>query len=163
MTHLALILLMPASLCCFTLSFDIDIEPWSDANRIDPLSRLLFSVALLGSEDFDVAGLDVSTLAFGPAGARPALDLTNPFVYWLSHWDVNDDGQKDLLSHFRTEETGIAMGDAEACLTGKTSDGTKIKGCDAVTTVLGCGHGFEGARVVPLLVWMGGRMRRRRR
>ena len=73
-------------------------------------------------------------------------------MHWLSHWDVNDDGQKDLLSHFRTEETGIAMGDAEACLTGKTPDGTKIKGCDVINTESPCGNGFEAALVVPPLV-----------
>ena len=61
------------------------------------------------------------------------------------------------------EETGIAMGDAEACLTGGTLDGTLIGSCDGITAVLGCGHGFEAALVVLPLVWMGGRMRRRRR
>jgi len=142
---------------------EIDIQPWSDINPINPFGRGITPVALLGSDDLDVADADVTTLAFGPNGAAPAFDLTNPFVYWLSHWDVNDDGKKDLLSHYRTEETGIAMGDAEACLAGETLDGMPLEGCDAITTVLGCGHGFEAALVVPPLVWMGGRMRRRRR
>jgi len=139
---------------------EIDINPWSEHNFINPFSRLLVPVALLGSDDLDVADVDVTTLAFGPNGASPAFDLTNPWVYFFSHWDVNGDGNKDLLSHYRTEETGIAVGDTEACLTGETSDGTKIKGCDAITT---CGHGFEAALVVPPLVWIGGRVRHRRR
>jgi hypothetical protein len=139
---------------------EIDIRPGSASNRINPMSRGVIPVAILGSESFDVLDLDVTTLAFGPDGAAPALDLTNPFLYWLSHWDVDGDGKKDLLSHYRTEKTGIAVGDTAACLTGETSDGTEIKGCDAITT---CGHGFEAALVVPPLVWIGGRMRRRRR
>jgi len=92
------------------LEVEIDIEPWSEENLIDPFSRLLIPVALLGSDGFDVADVDVTTLAFGPGGAEPAFDLTNPFVYWLNHWDVNGDGKKDLLSFYRTPETGIALG-----------------------------------------------------
>jgi hypothetical protein len=84
-------------------------------------------------------------------------------VFLFSHWDVNDDDKTDLLAHLRTEETGIALGATEACLTGRTLDGTPFAGCDAIATVLGCGQGFEAALVVPPLVWVGGRLRRRRR
>jgi hypothetical protein len=78
---------------------------------------------------------DVTTLAFGPNGALPVFDLTNPWVFLFSHWDVNGDGRKDLLSHYRTEETGIAVGDTEVCLTGETVDGMAFEGCDTVRTV----------------------------
>jgi hypothetical protein len=145
------------------VSVEIDIWPWSEHNRIYPFSRLLIPVALLGSDDFDVTDADVTTLAFGPNGAPPAFDLTNPWVFLFSHWDVNHDGKRDLLSHYRTEETGIAMGDTEACLTGETLEGRPMEGCDAITTPPGCGRGFEAALVLPPLLWMGGRMRRRRR
>jgi hypothetical protein len=91
---------------------EIDIEPRSEHNLVYPLSRRLIPVALLGSEDFDVADVDVTTLAFGPDGAPPAFDLTNPWVYWLAHRDVNRDGKRDLLSHYRTPEAGIAEGDS---------------------------------------------------
>ena len=143
------------------LPVEIDINPWSERNFVKPFSRLLIPVALLGSEGFDTAEVDLTTLAFGPYEASPAFDLTNPFVYWLSHWDVNHDGEKDLLAHYRTEETGIAMEDTEACLTGETLDGTSLEGCDAITTVPRCGHRFEAALVEPPLVLIGGRMRRR--
>jgi len=148
------------------IAVEIDIRPWSNANFIKPLGRLLIPVAMLGSDTFDVADVDVdvdvTTLAFGPGAAPPAFDMTNPWVFLFSHWDVNHDGEKDLLSYYRTEETGIAMGDTAACLTGETQDGTPFEGCDAITTVPGCGHGFETALVVPPLVWIGGRLRRRR-
>ncbi|MCP4453137.1 MAG: hypothetical protein GY809_16880, partial [Planctomycetes bacterium] len=121
---------------------DIDIMPGSDLNPIHLMSRGLIPVAILGSDTFNVLDADVTTLAFGPDEAAPAFDLTHPWVYWLSHWDVNHDGVKDLLSYYRTQETGIALEDTDACLTGETLDGTPIEGCDVITL---CGLGFEPA------------------
>ncbi len=35
----------------------------------------------------------------------------------------------DLVLHFKTQQTGIDLGDAEACFTGKTLDRAAIEGC----------------------------------
>jgi subtilisin len=138
----------------------VDIKPRSEANLINPKGNGVIPVAILGSDAFDVADVDVTTLAFGPSGAAPAFDLTHPLVYWLGHRDVNRDGNEDLLSYYRTQETGITIGDTEACLTGETVDSIPFEGCDAVTTTLVCGLGAELALLLPPLMWL---WRRRRR
>jgi hypothetical protein len=112
-----------------SIEANIDIKPGSDPNSINPSLDGDLPVAILGSDTFDVAGVDVNTLAFGPDGA--SFDHSHG-----PHFeDVNGDGFTDLMAHFRIEETGIAFGDRMACLSGEMLNGTPFTGRDDVRTV----------------------------
>jgi hypothetical protein len=114
--------------CCPT--FEIDIKPGSDVNPINVKSNGVIPVAIYGSADVDVTLIDVDSITFGPDGATEA--------HGQGHYgDLNLDGYSDLLLHFRTQETGIAEGDTEACLSGDYNEGgtCAISGCDDIRTV----------------------------
>ncbi|MDA2919472.1 hypothetical protein MYX76_08280 [Desulfobacterota bacterium AH_259_B03_O07] len=114
------------------IEVDIDIKPNSDPNSINTNSMGKVPVAILGSDTFDVTDVDVTTLTFGPSGAMPAHDLTDPVVYAAHLQDVNTDSFTDLVSHYIQKETGLTSADTEACIMGETIGGTPIEGCDAV-------------------------------
>jgi hypothetical protein len=113
------------------LPVDLDIKPGSEPNSVNLKSKGVIPVAILGSADFDVTTLDVTSLAFGPAGATPAHKSGGHLE------DVNADGLMDLVSHYRTQETGLTPDALEACVLGTTTEGVEIEGCDAVRIVGG--------------------------
>jgi streptogramin lyase len=135
------------------LMVEIDIKPGSDPAPINPFGRGVIPVAILGSDTFDVEDVDVTALAFGPAGAAPAHKKGGHFE------DVDADGVTDLVSHYRTQETGVAFGGAEACVTGETVGGAPFEGCDAIVTAPPCGSGVGLALLLPAPLWL---LRRRR-
>jgi len=112
---------------------EIDILPKSRDNRIDVDSRKLVRVAILttsvargDSLDFDAATVAPRSVRFGRGGAREAKTR-------VRMRDVDRDGDRDLILHFRIDESGIELGDAEACLEGLTADGSPFEGCDRVS------------------------------
>jgi hypothetical protein len=113
----------------------IDIKPGSFPNSINTNSNGVVPVGILGSDTFDVTTVDVTTLAFGPAGAAPAHDLSDPAVLADHLQDVNGDGYLDLVSHYHQKDTGLAAGDTIACLTGSVEIGGgpyPFTACDSV-------------------------------
>jgi len=110
------------------INADIDIKPGSYPNSINVEDKGVIAVAILTTEDFDATTVDADTVRFGPAAAEK--------VHTQAHVeDADDDGDLDLVLHFRTRATGIESGDTEACLIGQTFDDVPIIGCDSVRTV----------------------------
>ena len=111
----------------------IDIKPGSYPNSINPDSQGVIPVAILTTSTeagepvtFDASTVVAQTVRFGPAEAAAA--------QWALE-DVDDDGDVDMILHFRTQETGIVAGTTEAILTGETIEGENIIGTDSVRTV----------------------------
>ena len=116
--------LTPAGGC--EVDGDVDIKPGSDPNAVNVKSKGVIPVAILGSTEFDAASVVGESVLF--AGASPAHEGGH-----LE--DVDDDGDLDWVGHFKTQETDIAKGDTEACLTADTGLGQTISGCDSIKTV----------------------------
>lgn len=108
--------------------FEINIKPTTERNPINPRSRGKIPVVILGSEVYDVADIDVSTLAFGPGGAPAVHPVGGIFD------DFDGDGLTDYLNHYQTSASGIAPSDEEACLSGEVG-GVPFTACDAIRTV----------------------------
>ena len=130
---------------------DIDVSPFSTTNKIPAKPYFPIVVALLGSTEVDVSLVDTASLAFGPDEAAPI---------WTGVFDINGDGEPDLLSKHFYGETGLPMGDGPACITGLL-DGAPFEGCDTVKVFLPkrCGLGSELVLLLPPLLWL--RVRRR--
>jgi hypothetical protein len=110
-------------------SFEIDVRPGMNPDAIHTINmrtRGVVPVAILGGADFDVSGVDVTTLSFGPGGAPPVHRAGGHVM------DVNKDGFADLVSHYRTQDSGLRSSDTQACVTATMVDGTVFQGCDAV-------------------------------
>jgi len=112
---------------------DIDIKPFSKPNVINPRSKGGVWVAILSDtgpdSPFDPPSqVDIPTVEFGPDGAEAIRHKVK---------DINKDGLGDLLLLFKIRDTGIACGDTEATLTGRTFDGVSFTGTDSIKTV-GC-------------------------
>lgn len=121
------------------LDVGVDIMPGSYPNSVNPYSRGVVPVAILGNDTFEVEDIDVTTLRFGPSGAAPTHSHPG------HHLDQDLDGYMDLMVHFKTQDTGIVCGDSEARLSGSLLDGLPFEGSDTVQTV-GCSSNRPGRR-----------------
>ena len=124
----------------------IDIKPESCPNPINPNSKGLLPVAILGSADFDVSQIDVETITIGlvsPVKDNIA-DVATPHNPVTGVINPNDcstegpDGIDDLTLKFDMQEIVVALGldivprgtVAMLVVTGNLIDGTPFEGYD---------------------------------
>jgi hypothetical protein len=138
-----------------SLLVEIDVKPGSEPNAINLFSRGVIPVAILGTDTFDAGDVDPDTLTFGPDQAAP---IHSPGPHFD---DINGDGFEDLVAHFATAETGIAFDAVEACVSGETLGGNPFEGCDDIWVLRSCGLGFELAILLPPLLSIHRRLRRK--
>jgi hypothetical protein len=113
---------------------EIDVDPSSSENEIDPDSIGQISVAVKttstaagDSVDFDATQVDPATVRFGPGGAVSA---TPPLT-----GDVDADSDADVTFAFDIVSSGILCDDTEVTLNGETYAGDVVVGSDTITTV----------------------------
>lgn len=85
---------------------EIDIKPGSKPNSINLKSKGVVPVAVLTTDDFDASNIDPDTVKF--AGAE--------HVRWTLD-DVDNDGDVDMLFHFKTQELELDEDSIKATLT----------------------------------------------
>jgi hypothetical protein len=83
----------------------IDIKPGNSTNNINLKSRGVVPVAVLTTDDFDAGNINPDTVEF--AGASPV---------HTTLCDVDEDGDMDMLFHFRTRKLKLDETSTEATL-----------------------------------------------
>jgi uncharacterized delta-60 repeat protein len=115
------------------IEVSVDVKPDSTDNVVPLQSGGVIPVAILTTDAFNAASVDPASVCFGSASDPSKRDCTEK--HGTGHLeDVNGDLRPDLLLHYETQETGIAPGDTEACLSGQTTTGVAIQGCDRIVT-----------------------------
>lgn len=106
-----------------TLQISIDIKPGNDALApINPKAKGKIPVALLGSSEFVVGDVNVSTLTFGHSGSEASLAKCHGAS------DVNGDVFPDMLCHFENQDAKFEPTDDEAVLRGELDGGRQFEG-----------------------------------
>jgi len=117
-----------------TMETAIDIKLCSCFNLNDLKRRNFIEVSILTTEDLDATQVYPPTVRFGPAKAMPIMKYR-----WNRHWemdytlyDVDKDGDTDMILTFRMQETGIQIGDTSAELTGWSYANGAFFGSDSI-------------------------------
>lgn len=88
------------------LTVEIDVKPGSDPAIINPGSAGVVPVAVLSDGSFDATQILPASVQF--AGASVAVSQSGKYMAHVE--DVDEDGDDDMLFHFRTQELKLEQG-----------------------------------------------------
>jgi len=116
----------------------IDIKPGSGPNRINCRNEnQVIAVAILSTPDFDATRVNPATVSFEGATETHVNKKTGESV--RHEEDVDGDGDRALVFHFRLGSTRLTCASTEGPPVGETFEGQGITGTDSVWM-------FNGAR-----------------
>ena len=112
----------------------IDVKPDSDINSVNCRNGMgVVTVAILTDQEFDTTWVDHSKVSLDGA-SETHVDKKGGTLRRHEE-DVDDDGDTDLVFHFRLGDTGLTCDSTETTLMGETFDGTPFSGVDSVRMV----------------------------
>ena len=114
-----------------TIPIVIDIKPGGLPNSINLRSKGKVPVAILSTETFDAATVNIGSVRFAGAGVTVKRNGT----FQASPEDVNGDGRLDLVLHFNTQDLDLTAESTQATLTGTTNNGRCVSATDSVNIV----------------------------
>jgi hypothetical protein len=111
---------------CAISIVELEIQPGHKNKTLRCVLHDKFTVAILGTEEFDVTQVDHTTLQF--TGGREIHWNPKTDTGRRHEKDVNRDGRTDLLLHIRMGDTTLRCGARRGIVTGETYVGERIYG-----------------------------------
>jgi hypothetical protein len=109
--------------------FEVDIQVSPGARApLDLDAHGVVGVAIHGSLDLDVDGIDERSLSVGPDGAR----MLPSSLYFT---DLDGDGWLDLVGLYPVAHTGVVGEYTDLCVVGETVEGWPFEGCLPIRAV----------------------------
>ncbi len=116
------------------VNVEVDIKPGSYPNSVNcNVEDEVIAVAILSTDTFDATTVDHTTVVF--EGASEAHVNRRTGVARRHEEDVDDDGDTDLVFHFRFGDTHLSCADTDGTIAGLTFGGTLVIGTDAIRMV----------------------------
>lgn len=110
---------------------EVDVKPDSADNPVNPTVKGVLPVAILNTSNLDGSDIDVSSLRL----TATEDGVGAPAAHGGHYEDVDDDGDLDLVIHFKNEDIGLDAETSTVYLSGSTADGIPVVGSDSVTPV----------------------------